>query len=71
VEKLLRGSEGRVLHSPCIRQPFPNLIEDLLCSISEVLMSLKIKWEKIGKQVESGTSSHVSDLQCLNLGIGV
>ncbi|KAG1801238.1 uncharacterized protein BJ212DRAFT_1305081 [Suillus subaureus] len=33
--------------------PFPNLIKDLPCSITEVLVSLKTKWEKTGKQVES------------------
>lgn len=61
--------ECRAVHA--LDNPFPNLIKDLPRSITGVLTSLKTKWEKTGKQVESGTSSYVPDFHHLNLSVGV
>ncbi|KAG1879923.1 hypothetical protein F4604DRAFT_1997796 [Suillus subluteus] len=44
--------ECRTVHA--LDNSFPNLIKDLPGSITEVLTSLKTKWEKTRKQVESG-----------------
>ncbi|KAG1898689.1 uncharacterized protein F5891DRAFT_1190463 [Suillus fuscotomentosus] len=45
-------AECRAVHA--LENPFPSLTHDLTCSITEVLLLVKLAWEQAEKQVETG-----------------
>ena len=53
-KSFLEDAKGECRAQHAIENPFPNLVEDLTGSITESLTTVLVKWNRDGKQFESG-----------------
>ena len=55
-KSFLEDTKGECRTQHAIENPFPNLVNDISCSVVEVLTSSVVEWLEAGKPIEGGRS---------------
>lgn len=63
-KSFLEEAKGECRGQHAIENPFPSLVKGMPGTISEVLLSILVVWDKNGRQFEAGTCSFVLILFC-------